>query len=60
MTVRTELSMLGRVIRGGEERWRLDALDGATTALHGWALLSRAVTLLAVAGLAGWSAQRRR
>ncbi|GAB5548560.1 MAG: serine/threonine-protein kinase [Sandaracinaceae bacterium] len=38
----------------------LDALDGATTALHGWALLSRAVTLLAVAGLAGWSAQRRR
>ncbi|HBQ15060.1 MAG TPA: hypothetical protein DEF51_29360 [Myxococcales bacterium] len=29
VTVRTELSMLGRVIRGGEERWRLDALDGA-------------------------------
>ncbi|MEC7518922.1 MAG: hypothetical protein VYE22_03600 [Myxococcota bacterium] len=29
VTVRTEISMLGRVVRDGEERWRLDALEGA-------------------------------
>jgi len=38
----------------------LEALTAESAALHGWALLSRAALLALVAGLAGWSAQRRR